>query len=447
MSETHLERHYRHVDNIGTFALGELTAPGIRRGPSGSEWKGFNPTSLGRHWGRVPTDLDQFDRKGLIYWPETPGAWPRLKRYLADSKGRACTDFWDDIVPINMVGTEREGYPTQKPEELVSRIVQATSNPGDLVLDCFIGSGTTAAVAQKLGRRWIGCDINKGAIQTTAKRLQAVMREQAVAAKRPAAKQGTLLEGGTNGDETPAPAQLSFSTWRVNDYDLQVQHNEAVALACEHLGVERTKTDRFFDGTRGKALVKIIPFNHPLSPVDLEMLKTELDARPEEDRAITLVCLGIEIAARAAVDEWNRLRKSKSSPNRIEVIELRHDPQHGGWLDHQPAQADVIITRVGKTGARVIVDDFISPTIVERLRRQAGVLNPKIDDCRAMIDSVAIDPAYDGAVFSVEIVDIPEKKSDYVQGTYDFEIPPARTTVAVRITDMLGEEVLTTREI
>jgi SAM-dependent methyltransferase len=124
----------------------------------------------------------------------------------------------------------------------------ASTNSGDLVLDCFIGSGTTAAVAQKLGRRWIGCDINKGAIQTTAKRLQGVMREQAQPLWPPPS-QGELVARRRC---TAAALPTDFSrTWRVNDYDLHIQHNEAVELACEHLGITRTRTDPFFDGTRG----------------------------------------------------------------------------------------------------------------------------------------------------------------------------------------------------
>lgn len=103
------------------------------------------------------------------------------------------------------------------------------------------------------------------------------------------------------------------------------------------------------------------------------------------------------------------------------------------------------ITRKGKTTAVVTIDDFISPSIVERLRQQAGVLNPKIEDCRAMIDSVAIDPAYDGRVLNLAVVDVPERKTDLVSGTYEIQIPKGPTTVAVRITDMLGEEVLVTK--
>ena len=151
MTQAHLDRHYRHKDDRGVYALGELTAPGIRRGPTGNPWRGFNVTAIGRHWGNLPDELDRLDQAGLIYWPEKQGAWPRLRRYLDDSRGRPGTDFWDDIDSINMVGLERTDYPTQKPEALLERVISASSSPGDLVLDCFLGSGTTAVVAQRLG--------------------------------------------------------------------------------------------------------------------------------------------------------------------------------------------------------------------------------------------------------------------------------------------------------
>jgi DNA modification methylase len=397
---------------------------------------------------RITRNLTQ-DEKGYYYTRGRTGTdnpWSKDPRYLRTyvdvAKGKLVHDVWDDISTYRAQGEEYLGYPTQKPRALIERIVSLASGPGDIVLDCFIGSGTTADAAQRAGRRWIGCDINRGAIQTTAKRLQGLIEEQAAHAKDRQPAQPPLIDTGPDkGNHTTMPAQLGFTTWRVNDYDLQVQHNEAVALACEHLGIERLRTDRFFDGTRGKSLVKIVPFDHPLSPVDIEALERELNARKDEDRPVTLVAFGMELAARPAIEDWNRFRRGKHAPNRLEIIELRHDPKHGGWLNHTPASADVSIARTDGSIA-VQIKNFISPSIVERLRRQAGVLNPKIDDCRAMIDSVAIDPAYDGQVLNVVIHDVPEKKTDYVAGRYVLPAPKGKTMVAVRITDMLGEEVL-----
>jgi len=372
-----------------------------------------------------------------------------------DNPYKRASDIWRITLENSMSGG-RTGYPTQKPEALLERVINASSDPGDIVLDCFIGSGTTAAVAQKLGRRWIGCDINKGAIQTASKRLQSIITSQIAAKDAPAAKNGTKttqqgldIDDTDGADDTAAevpattqPAQLAFSIWRVNDYDLQIQHNEAVEIACQHLGVTRTKGDSFFDGTRGQQLVKIVPFNHPLSPLDLEEVKTALGNRPEETRSVLMVCLGVELAAQGWIEDWNRLRKV-SDPNRIDYIELRTDAKYGKFFEHKAASAQVSLTHKGKT-AHVKIENFISPTIVERLAQTAGVLSPKIDDWRAMIDCVLIDTDYDGSVFNVVLSDVPEKKNDVVAGEYELALPKKGATIGVKIIDMLGEEVLET---
>ena len=365
--------------------------------------------------------------------------------YLDEVQGDIVDSVWEDIPPVNPVATERQDFPTQKPEELVERMIQALSDPGGLVLDSFIGSGTTGAVAQKLGRRWIGCDINKGAIQTTVKRLRSIIGEEIAQALGDKKERAGKLPGISESkvSDTPKPTQFGFSVWRVNDYDLQIQHNEAVNLACEHIGVQRTRSDAYFEGVLGKKLVKIVPFDHPLSPLDLEELKRELDARPDEDRNITMVCLGMEVAAGGWVEGWNRLRKGSAAVNRLDVIELRTDPKYGKFIKHEPPRAKVKMARK-KDRIQVKIEDFISPTIIERLQQQAGVVSPKIDDWRAMVDSVMIDTAYDGKVFNVVLADVPEKKSDLVDRTYDLAAPDDETTVAVKITDMLGEEVLVT---
>jgi DNA modification methylase len=427
-------------DGRGTYWTGDITAPGPRAGLD-YEYKGHRPPA-GRVWFTLREKLEALDREGRVYWPPGGGR-PKLKRYLKEYPGVPATSIWNDVRSLAGLGAkaaERLDYPTQKPVALLRRILTTTSRENDLVLDCFIGSGTTAEAAQLLGRRWIGVDVNAGSIQTSVRRLQSILADQFASAK-PAA-QGELLAVA----EPTVHGPLAIDVYRVNDYDLQVQHNEAVALACEYLGVQRNRGDRYFDGTRGKQLVKITPFNHPLSPVDLDTLKQELDGRPDEDRDVLVVCLGIEQAARRWIDDWNALRKGKAGVNRIEVVELRSDPKYGGFLAHQPARATVSIHRKKDTIA-VSVDDFISPTIIERLRTQAGVLEPKIDDWRAMVDSVMIDPAFDGQVFNVVLTDVPARKTDFVQARYELPAPKGTTTVAVKITDMLGEEVLVTRTV
>jgi hypothetical protein len=107
ISAVHRDRHYRHEDADGVYALGELTAPGIRRGDTGEPWRGFNPTSIGRHWARKRSDLDKLDDDGLIHWPEKESGWPRLKKYWKDHKGKSCTDFGMTLTQSTWWGLRR----------------------------------------------------------------------------------------------------------------------------------------------------------------------------------------------------------------------------------------------------------------------------------------------------------------------------------------------------
>jgi len=413
------------------------------------EWRGTKPPPH-RSWGYDKEKLEELWAEGRILKKQDGS--PRLdglKVYLEETKGKRLTSIWNDIGRVANTSGDRTEYPTQKPEELLERLLYASSNSGDLVLDCFIGSGTTASVAQKLGRRWIGCDINKGAIQTTAKRLQGVMQEQREALEAKG-KQGKLLNDAPSppaplpraGEGSTLPCQFGFTTWRVNDYDLQIQHNEAVELACQHLGVTRTRTDAFFDGTQGGRLVKIVPFNHPLSPLDLEALRAELKTRPDEERDILIVSLGIQQDARQWVDDYNRNRPV----NRLHVIELRTDRKYGGFIRHEPMSAEVTVSREGD---QVIVNirDVLSPTILQRLNLDQGVFRASIPDWRAVVDCVLIDSRYDGDLFNVALSDVPERKQDLVQGRYELPAPPAGSRVAVKLIDMLGEELLLTFDV
>ena len=153
------------------YARGDLTARGIRRGETGKPWRGLDPNKEGNHWKVPPTELDRLDAEGLIHWPAKEGGMPRLKRFADTLKGVSLQDLWLDIKLMHNLSRERLDYPTQKPEQLVERIIRSSSNEGDIILDCFAGSGTTAAVAEKLGRRWIAMDCGKLSIYTTQKRL------------------------------------------------------------------------------------------------------------------------------------------------------------------------------------------------------------------------------------------------------------------------------------
>ena len=168
----YLDKYYKFDDGDGRlYWRADLCAAGIRHGSSGKEWRGINPTDKGMHWKFTVERLDELDREGRIYWPKR-GTMPQYKRYREELKGKSVSDLWDDIDRINPVGNERLGYPTQKPEALLERVLSSSSNEGDVVLDPFCGCGTTVATAQKLHRRWIGIDITHLAIGLIRHRLR-----------------------------------------------------------------------------------------------------------------------------------------------------------------------------------------------------------------------------------------------------------------------------------
>ena len=187
-AEGYVERHFTLTDETTgvQFAPITLTGSGVRHGESGKPWKGINPTDVGRHWalpgailedlgissGTIQERLDGLDEAGRIFWPKAKDGTPRLKWFVTDLHGVAIPDVWIDIPPISAHAKERLGYPTQKPLALLERIIAASSNESDLVLDPFCGCGTAVHAAQKLNRRWIGIDITHLAISLIERRLK-----------------------------------------------------------------------------------------------------------------------------------------------------------------------------------------------------------------------------------------------------------------------------------
>ena len=321
-----------------------------------------------------------------------------LEKTVADN-------IWDDIPGLGVNPNEYLNYPTQKPEPLLERIIEASSNKNSIVLDCFVGSGTTAAVAERLGRRWIAADINKGAIQTTSKRLQ----------KLPNMQRGIVH-------------------YRVNNYDAST-HLERRDIVMKKYGVQSDRQEAFFDGTLDGTLVKIIDLTKPLTPLDVQTIKDELQNRPEESRNITVFCYGINGGIQAELNEENRRR----AVNKIFVRDIGSE----GVTTFEPAEADVKFERDGQNVPITIVD-YISPTILARMDIDRTVFDEQIDDFRAQIDCVLIDTDYTGEYFKMAESCVPEKKEDFVEGQYTVTLPRLDARVAVKIIDMLGEETVVT---
>jgi DNA modification methylase len=190
----------------------ELTAPGrTAEGDSGLPWRGFEPGTYGRHWANTALQREEWNELGLIHWPPS-GGWPRRRGaepFRQEDREIVVGDVWTDIDRLNQTAKERLGYPTQKPLALLERIIEASSNPGDVVLDPFCGCGTALVAAQKLGRRWIGIDITYLSIAV----MRARLRDAVGVAEVPVIGKPTEVEGARMLAETDANGRYEFQWW------------------------------------------------------------------------------------------------------------------------------------------------------------------------------------------------------------------------------------------
>lgn len=165
--EQYVDRDYRRVDPDGRrYRIDNLQGPGGAAAGNPS----YEVMGVTRYWRYSKERMEQLIREGRVIQTK-PGAVPQYKRYLDEMPGVPIQNLWDDLPILSNRSKESVGYPTQKPEQLLERLIQTSSNEGDLVLDCFCGSGTTPVVAEKLGRRWIAADLGRFAVHTTHKRL------------------------------------------------------------------------------------------------------------------------------------------------------------------------------------------------------------------------------------------------------------------------------------
>jgi adenine-specific DNA-methyltransferase len=181
-----------------------------RHGDGGNliyEWKGKWPAK-NRTWAYVKGKMEEFDKAGRIHYPKK--GMPRLKRYESEYEGTVLQDIWTDINKIHNQSSELVGYPTQKPEALLDRIIRSSSNEDDLTFDCFVGSGTAAAVAEKLGRRWIACDLGRFAIHTTRKRLLSISNVQPFVVQNLGKYERQAWVGAEFGDNQAAERQRAY---------------------------------------------------------------------------------------------------------------------------------------------------------------------------------------------------------------------------------------------
>ena len=266
----YIKKFYRHQDPDGrVYQLADLGNPAPR--PTLQyEYKGYQPPKNG--WAISREKMEQWEREGRLHFPKSKDGRIRRKRFLDELKGKPVSDFWDDIGQVASQSHERLGYPTQKPEGLLERIVKASSNEGDLVADFFCGSGTTAAVAEKLGRKWIATDLGKFAIHTTRKRMIGVQRQLKADGKDYRAFE--ILNLGKYERQHYIGVNPNL---RESEQQRQLEEREKKFADLILRAYSAEKTDGFaaFQGVRAGRLVAVGPVNLPVTRLYVEEIILE----------------------------------------------------------------------------------------------------------------------------------------------------------------------------
>ena len=414
------------------------------------------------YYERVKIPLEKPVKRNRVIW----NGITKSLEVARDENGRIIYDefsdrfldsVWEeDVLNIGQTSVTRKtssenlNYPTQKPKRILELIIEASSQPGDIVFDCFMGSGTTQAVAMKLGRRFIGADINLGAIQTTTKRLLNVAKELDSDHKHATYNvelQPAMVTEESGHDATASTddsAQMdttahegdvkytSFEIYNVNNYDFFRNPVEARDLLISALEIQPFPQSDVWDGELDGRMVKIMPINRIATKADLKELLANLPYKTYEKRKeenpnqpverITIVCMGHEPDIKGALEQ--ELSDYKIDVQIVDILRDKKDIQL-----KRDSEAEIV-----REGGKLVIRAFYPMNLMQKLSLQKEY----VEDWRQLVDSIMIDWNYDGVVMQPTVTDVPGK-NEMVKGIYD--IPEGCGTIKVKITDLLSESL------
>ena len=423
-SDNYIKTKFVYKDEGGRlYRLSPLNAP-YPRPTLQYEYKGYKPHPNG--WSVSFETMERYDHLGKLYFPENKNQRIQRKQYLDEWEGRAVQSLWTDIAVINSQAEERLDYPTQKPEVLLERIIKAASKPGDVVFDCFMGSGTTQAVSMKLGRRFIGADINLGSVQITTKRMLGIAQELEEKASQ------TKIKINSENEEELITQYTGFEVHNVNSYDVFRNPIQAKDLLLEALEINPLEKGSLFDGEKDGRLWKIMPINRITTRADLNELIAGFDYKAFQKRhqehphkaveKITLVCMGHDPDLASVLKQ-----EVKPFVLDVEVVDILRDKQEIQFKRDSEAQVSI-------EGNELIIETFYPMNLLAKLSLQ----QENVEDWRELVESVMIDWNYDGAILEPKQIDIPDK-NELVKGRYS--IPDDAGTIRIKITDLLSESL------
>jgi adenine-specific DNA-methyltransferase len=394
-------------------------------------WKGVRPPQ-GRGWAYKIETLEQFDKEERIEW-SSEGV-PRLKRYLEEIEGSVIQELWADIKPV--LGKSNEFlYPTQKPEGLLERIVKASSNEGNLVLDCFCGSGTTAAVAEKLGRRWITCDLGRFAIHTTRKRLLGIRDVKPFVVQnlgKYERQQWQVAEFPSNGKDRLEEQKEREAAYR--KFILELYHATPVS---GHAWLHGVKSGR---------MVHVAAVDAPVTRADVNAIAAEVwksagkGANSPQKPAVDI--LGWEFAL-----ELNETAKEVAAQARVdaafkkiprEVLEKKAVEQ--GDVQFFELGALSVDTIIKKRELTLTLSDFVIP-----LDDVPAEVRSAIKHWSQMVDYWAVDWDFKDDTFHNQWQSYRTRKNPKLELSKGYEYPqPGQYTVVVKVIDILGNDTTKT---
>ena len=434
--QSYIDAFYRHKDPNGRwYQLSDITAPG--KATKGNPYYEF--LGVSRYWRFSKERMQEMYEQERIVQTSL-GTVPRQKRYLDEMPGVPLQSLWMDILPVQAQAAEAVGYGTQKPEALLERIIRASSNEGDLVLDCFCGSGTTAAVAEKLGRRWITCDLGRFAIHTTRKRLLSIT------AKNPGGISPTETFTGVTPFVVQNLGKYERQAWQAAEFD-SAEGARLRELRYRNFILELYKADPISSGTwlHGVKLGRMVhvgPVDAPVTFDDVKAIARETWQRvgtgeeaPESagvdilgwDFAFELNDRGQQVAREAGIDV-----KFKRIPR--EVLEKKAVDQ--GDIRFFELAALTVGTQVkGKTVALELKDFIISPDDVPQEVMSA------VTHWSQWVDYWAVDWDFRGDTFHNQWQSYRTKKSPKLEvKTSHTYAAPGAYTVLVKVIDLLGND-------
>lgn len=430
--EAYLRDFYKYQEPSGRrYRLISCINPNPNRPNLTYEWHGVK-----RVWKFSRERMKRMHEEGLLVYSKN--GIPSYKGYLDEMKGVPMQDIWTDISPLMGVSREWVEYPTQKPEALLDRILKASSNEGDLVLDCFVGSGTTAAVAEKLNRRWIACDLSRFAIHTTRKRLLSVP------SVRP------FLVENLGKYERQAWQVAEFPANGTDHLEKQRQRESAYRNFILELYRAKPMTGHtWLHGVKGGRMTHVAAVDAPVTQADVKAIARE---------AWKAVGSGKDAPTKAGVDilgwefalELNEMAKQAAAESRVDVS-FKKIPRE--VLDKKAVdQGDVKFFELGslsvdlkQKGRKVTLtlDDFVIPTddIPEEARKV-------IKHWSQLVDYWAVDWDFKGDTFHNQWQAYRSRKEPKIELSTSYEYKePGKYRVVVKVIDILGNDTTKTLEV